>query len=148
MESPLFELTNCADLLNKAKHDLAALEKQVNSYDLFNCLCTVNHLKDWVRQDPQTVGIRDEAKRLGENPKVLTIENLCNHAKHFGRSREPRYQVKTEMLSGYNSGRYGMGPYGIGEPTYEVDLSGEMVNVLDLLRDVIGEWEKLLKRVV
>jgi hypothetical protein len=143
MPSPLFELINWTDLLQKAKADFSELDEQVNSYDLFNCLCTVNHISDWIEKDSAVVEtVKQAASNLAKNnQRVYAVRQLCNRAKHFERKDS---SPNTNQQSGYGAGRYGKGSYGIGEPTYEVEVCGEMVNVLKLMRDVIGEWEKLL----
>lgn len=139
---PFFELRNCGDLFKKAKQDFSELDKQVNSYDLFNFLCTTNHISDWVLNDPQiSQAAQRDAEKLKTNPKVAVVRQLCNHAKHL-QAKSPT----TRVQSGYGSGRYGVGPYGVGEPSYEVDVDGQMVHVLDLGRDVLAEWEKLLTK--
>ena len=50
----------------------------------------------------------------------------------------------TRVQADYGLGRFGVGPYGSGEPTYDVEVNGQMTNVLDLGRDVLDELEKLL----
>lgn len=143
MTSPFFELRNWTDLLQKAKTDFSKLDELVNSYDLFNCLCTVNHIPDWIEKDPKVAeAVKQAGANLYEiNPGVRVVRELCNRAKHFERKDS---SPETNQQSGFGAGRYGKGPYGIGEPTYEVEVCGEMINVLNLMRDVIGEWEKLL----
>jgi hypothetical protein len=51
-DSPCFELVSWTDLLEKAGHDLLELELHVNSYSLLNCICTLNHIPDWISADP------------------------------------------------------------------------------------------------
>jgi hypothetical protein len=143
MTGPLFELGNWTDLLQKAKVDFSKLDEQVNSYDLFNCLCTVNHIPDWIKKDSKvTEALKLTGANLySTNPNIRLVRELCNRAKHFERKSS---SPETNQQFGYGTGRYGMGSYGIGEPTYEVEVGGKMVNVLKLMRNVIEEWEKLM----
>jgi hypothetical protein len=46
------------------------------------------------------------------------------------------------MQFGYGAGRYGVGAFGTGEPSYEVEVAGQTMGVLDLIQHVIQEWEK------
>lgn len=143
-DKPLFELGNWTDLLQKAKFDFSKLDAQVNSYDLFNCLCTVNHIPDWIEKDSGVAeSVKEAAASLCQNNQnISVVRQLCNRAKHFTRQD---FSPNTKQQTGYGAGRYGKGPYGVGEPTYAVEVNGEMVNVLNLMRAVIGEWEKLRK---
>ena len=140
VSTPCFELTSWIDLVAKAKFDFASLEKLVNSYDVFNCLCSLNCIPEWIKSSEMLEEILQEADRIKRKPNADTVRQLCNRAKHFKRlDKSPETSVKT----GYGSGRYGIGAYNTGEPTLEVEIEGKMVNVLDLLRDVLAEWEAL-----
>jgi hypothetical protein len=54
MDNPLYELKNSSDLFKKAKWNFSKMDEQVNSYDLFDCLCTMNHIPDWIKNDPNS----------------------------------------------------------------------------------------------
>jgi hypothetical protein len=139
MDSPLFELKNSGDLLKKAKWNFSKLNELVNSYDLFDCLCSVNHIPDWIKNDPSTTGLTNDVEAIQNKPIMDVTRKLCNRAKHFDTSAP-----KTNMQRGYNAGRYGVGAFGIGEPSYEVEVDGHLMNVLDLVREVLQEWERFL----
>ncbi len=139
MGSPLFELKKSSDLFKKAKWNISKLNERVSSYDLFDCLCTINHIPDWIKNDPQTKALTRKVEKIEEEPIVDAVRKLCNRAKHFNAPAP-----KTKMQFGYGKGRYGVGAYGAGEPSYEVEVNGQMMNVLDLVRDVIQEWERFL----
>jgi hypothetical protein len=141
MSAPCFELVDWTDLLVKAGSDLSRLETLVSSYDVFNCLCTLNHIPDWISKDEkQNASVKEAAANLKQNPKVDAVRQLCNRAKHFKvADKSPR----TRMEVGFGAGRYGRGDYGVGEPSYTAEVDGQTMSVLDLLRDVAAEWEKL-----
>src|ERR1700733_14086099 len=124
MSTPCFELREWTDLLVKARSDLSRLETLVNAYDVFNCLCTLNHIPDWIRSDEQqNASVKAAAENLKKNSKVDAVRQLCNRAKHFKiTDKSPR----TEMEIGFGAGRYGRGGYGVGEPFYAVEVDGQM----------------------
>jgi len=141
MSTPCFELRDWTDLLTKAKSDLSQLEKLVNSYDVFNCLWTLNHIPDWVLNGDANETLKQAASKIKNNSKIRAVYDLCNRAKHFKPDRQKT--LKTDVQDGYGTGRYGVGKYGVGEPSYSVEVDGQMLNVLELLRDVLAQWDAL-----
>jgi hypothetical protein len=137
MDSPLFELKNSSDLFKKAKWNFSKLNQLINSYDLFDCLCTLNHVPDWIKNDPHSATLTSEVETIQRKPIVDATRKLCNRAKHFD-----AFAPKTNMQFGYGAGRYGVGAFGTGEPSYEVEVAGQTMGVLDLIQHVIQEWEK------
>ena len=138
----LFELKNCVDLFKKAKHDFARLDELASLYDLFNLVCTLNHLPDWIKKDERGMLpelFRRDADRLAKSDEMETIRQLCNRAKHFEKRKD---YPKISIMKGYGAGRYGKGPYGVGEPSYEVEIGGKMVSVVDLCGDLLRKWER------
>ena len=145
-DAPCFELENSLDLLRKAQHDFAQLDREVNSYDLFNFLCTVNHLADWAeRERGLPRGFKHHVARLRKKLEIRTIAALCNRAKHFER-RKDSPSPSTKVARVWSAGRYGKGPWGVGEPTYEVEVEGVMKDLLGFARSVLDEWEDVFKR--
>jgi hypothetical protein len=142
-----FELESFRDLYAKAEYDLARLDKLVNSYDLFNFLCTIDHLHDWAEQD----GNIPKADLPDNMTGVLNVVRLlCNRAKHF---RKTRVNQKGKVLEaapdtcvkkGYGMGRYGIGLYGVGEPSYTVDVDGTETPVLQLCKEAFAIWKKFM----
>lgn len=135
-DAPLFELASYRDLFKKAEQDLAKLDKLVNSYDLFNYLCTINHLHDWVEKE---VNITPPMRSDGGTLDI--IRKLCNRAKHFEKRDAPESSVK----KGFGIGRYGVGLCGVGEPSYTVTIEGKEIQVLELCKDAFGLWAIFLK---
>jgi hypothetical protein len=142
-DTACFELESYRDLYEKARHDFDKLNTEVNSYDLFNFLCTIHHLSDWVKA---LLRAKDLAKDL-KFPKILEeskeleiIRDLCNRAKHFNKDRNSVVK-ETSSQQGYGMGRYGMGEYGVGEPSYTVTVDGQKLDVLELCREALGIWE-------
>lgn len=135
-----FELVSALDLFKKAQHDFDKLNKLVNSYDLFNFLCTINHIEDWVEHDAKLKeqGVLPLGNRIDGSP-LNTIRLLCNRAKHF---EEKNSHPDTKVKKGYGMGRYGVGLYGVGEPSYYVEHNGNDINVLELCKEALQLWEQ------
>lgn len=133
-----FELVDYRDLYNKAQHDFAKLNNLVNSYDLFNFLCTVNHIHDWAKKDIQLSGVTLPDNRTG---KLNIVRQLCNRAKHF---KKGQGSPDTTVKKGWGTGRYGVGKWGIGEPSYTVTADGQEVSVLEICKDALTEWESFI----
>jgi hypothetical protein len=139
-DSPCFELVSWTDLLDKAGHDLIELKLQVNSYSLFNCICTLNHIADWISADPRYESLSAQVDEIKKERNVEIVRQLCNRAKHFSRNK---VSPTTQVHNGYGSGRYGLGNYQEGEPSYLVEVDGSMLNVLDVLSAARSKWEAL-----
>ncbi len=139
-DTACFELESYRDLYEKARHDFDKLNTEVNSYDLFNFLCTINHLSEWIEAETkeklhETLKSKDKL-----NPTLKTIRDLCNRAKHFEKSFNSIVQ-EISVQQGYGMGRYGVGKYGEGEPSYTVTVYGQKLDVLELCREALGIWE-------
>ena len=132
-----FELQSYKDLYAKAQYDFARLDELVNSYDLFNFLAAINHLHEWV--------VKETGKKCPtvSGDTLDIIRRLCNRAKHFDHAKN---SPSTEVREGYSMGRFGKGPYGVGEPSYVVTKDdGTVIHVLDLCKDALAIWDSFLK---
>ena len=98
LDTPLFELKNSKNLFEKAKRDYESFEKFRTSEDLFNFICTINHLHDWVKNEAKEKDDeintpfdkephkKDKNKKLTYPADILhLIRYMCNRAKHFKR---------------------------------------------------------------
>lgn len=137
-DSPHFEIENYIGLFKKAQFELSELDKGVDSYDLFNYLCTINHLYDWVEKEckPQAMPARNKGDALH------TIKQLCNRAKHFEKKSS---HLETKVNIGYGAGRYGVKEYGTGEPSYKVTVDSKEIDVLTLCKEALEVWRKFLE---
>jgi hypothetical protein len=144
-DSPCFELESWTQLLDKAGHDLIELKLLVNPYSIFNCICTLNHVPDWISADPKFRHLSAVVEEFKKDRNIDVVRQLCNRAKHFSRKD---VSPATEVHTGYGSGRYGVGAYGVGEPTYLVEVDGSMLNVMDVLSAAHAKWETLRTRLL
>jgi hypothetical protein len=136
--TPCFDLETVRDLFRKAERDFAAIDDCMNSDDLFNFLCTTNHLAEWCVDD-----VRTAAKQLqAQSTELDLIRKLCNRSKHF--EKKPVHP-NTVVESGFGVGRFGKGGFGVGEPSYVVRTdSGQEMNILDLARASLEAWRCFL----
>jgi hypothetical protein len=139
-DSPCFELESWTDPLAKAGDDLIDLKLNTNSHSLFNCVCTLNHIPDWISADPEAEHLAASVEEFKKDRNIELVRQLCNRAKHFRRKKD---SPATAVLDGYGSGRYGVGAYGQGKPTYLVELDGEMLDVTKVLSAARAKWETL-----
>src|ERR1700722_4838580 len=142
-DSPCFELESWTDLLDKAGHDIIELKIQVNPFSLFNCICTLNHVSDWISADPKVQYLSGAVEEFKKDRNIDVVRQLCNRAKHFHRRKD---SPTTVVHSGYGAGRYGVGAYGVGEPTYLVEVESVMLDVTDVLSAARAKWETLRDR--
>lgn len=135
-----FEITNCRDLYEKAKYDFSKLNKKLNSYDLFNFLCTISHLHDWAKHAPELIGIEIPDNTGGS---LGIVRQLCNRAKHFEKRQS---HPDTTVKMGYGMGRYGVALYGSGEKSYIVNIEGKELPVLAICSDAMKIWENFINK--
>lgn len=137
--SPHFELKKTKDLFVKASEDFKKFNLITNSHDLFNFMCTVNSMFDWAKEEFQ-----DTPTRASGNDDTCTlniVRRLCNRAKHYKKGNSP----PTEVRKGYGCGRYGVGLYGKGEPSYLVEVDGALKPAREICEDALTIWEVFLK---
>ena len=135
-DTACFDLVTAADLLKKAEHDIQCLDRVMNSYDLFNFLCTLNHIPDWILEP-----LKAEALALKrDNMNLDLVRKLCNRSKHF---KKKENDPDTVVRSGFGQGRFGKGGFGHGEPSYVVvDDSNNEINMLELAHSALETWWK------
>jgi hypothetical protein len=139
-------------LFVKAEREQASLRISMDHDVLFNYLCTVTHICDWIRNDPRVKGIpaiEADADRIRRDPEAHAIRELCNGAKHLdltGRALPPvlvSYKSWAERLitSVRRSRRM---PLNEGETKVLVTVDGVARDVLDVAQSVLTKWRGLL----
>jgi Protein of unknown function (DUF2442) len=138
-----FNLRSASDLLAKIKRDAAALEEQVTSDRFFNFVVTAYSLIDWIKNDP----IVPPSAKTDVNSlyiKLKICHELANSSKHFVlKTKKGRRPVTNGVTSkrGWGLGRFGRGPYGVGEEDININLSdGSTLNLLKFKDDVLTVW--------
>jgi hypothetical protein len=146
-----FNLRSARDLLGKVKRDAADLDQQVTSDRFFNFVVTAYSLIDWIKNDP---AVPPSAKKgVGSlHVKLKVCGELANSSKHFVLEvRKGRRPITNGVTSkrGWGVGRYGRGPYGVGEESIDINLSdGANVGLLEFKDDVLGYGSNFSARTV
>lgn len=127
-----FELSTPYDLFCKAKHDLKVFCEKPSSYNLFNLVCVLNHLREWIEKD-QSYDRKSKqlCVELNKNQNYKIIKAVCNNAKHF-RNISQHYSVFEGFRCGFN--RAGDR---LGQRNYMVD--GQ--DVRDIVSKVFNEYK-------
>ncbi len=115
MEGGLYELKTATDLLKKAKMEFQELHNSPNEFVLFNLLCTLNHLRDWIlpaghksykeKEETGCMLTKEEEfhKSLHTNKNYVIVNSLCNASKHFKKKeRTPETHIKCGFFAGKN----------------------------------------------
>lgn len=107
----LYDLQTPRDLYKKAVRDLEELWHSPHDYLLFNVLCTLNHLRDWIWPEghltyehrPREKWSRAEKfhEQLHWDENYQLVRDLCNQAKHF-RTRSD--SLSTDVIEGFRVG--------------------------------------------
>jgi hypothetical protein len=131
--------------------------------DVYAFFQSIHHLKDWLRNDPQSGVTKADGDTLIDNSNELRVcADLCNGSKHLKFNRPPRTgdpstsitKVSTELQS---SGQTIVLGGGGGPPQIivaspaktarqiEVSSGGAQYDVLDLAREGVRQWKVFLE---
>lgn len=146
-----------SDLYNKACRDYKKLGRFMSGDDVFNFLCTVDHLLDWAAQDEtlskdaqnEAIEMMKRAKDKNNKDYILyTIRGLCNSGKHYVRhSPDREIERKTRIISGpFGFGPCGMGPIGMIVYSFDVEHNGNVVPFLTVAKEAMDVWDDFSNR--
>ena len=130
------------DLFEKLVRELARLEQEVSPDTFANFVITAHSLCDWVDKDP-AISPAAKAALPGMRAKALlqVCRDLANGTKHFRLNYPNAVVVDATCITAFGAGRYGVAPYGVGEPTVQITLSsGAAADGLKVAREVTAEW--------
>jgi hypothetical protein len=143
-------LVTARDLFAKLRRDAAVLDRRVTSDGLFNFVVTGYSLIEWIKNDPSvpaTAKASAEVQGLYADQWIKVCGDIATAGKHFTLTKRKPITTKTTSQKGFGHGRFGKGPFGVGEESITIDLSdGSIHNALDLVRQVVTEWEAFFKR--
>lgn len=139
-------IATAADLFAKLKRDAALLADEVTSDRLFNFTVTGYSLIDWVKHDP-AVPIEAKQSRIVEalykDEWLRVCGDIATAAKHFTLLTRRPITEQVESQQGFGVGRYGSGPFGVGEEQIVIQLSdGSAYSALQLVDGVMGTWAR------
>jgi hypothetical protein len=143
-----YSFEKARDLFDKMILDADALQKTVSGDRAFNFVITAFHLKDWIEQDPSvSQSANGDLQMIMSNKYFQICRDLANASKHMVITR---YQPSTDDASsnqGWNAGRYGKGPYGVGEESIKITHSdGSVISILELKDNIVSLWKDFFQK--
>lgn len=149
---PFFEIYSCKDLYEKALIEYEEIKtKELTSFKLLNLIFSINHLKDWVENDERLnkIFVQELSEVLNpqKNVNFSVIRVLCNGGKHFALDEYSKKFQRIQIISkGYGCGRYGLGAYGKGEPSYAVLIEAQEKNILHILNEIMKDISTIFNK--
>ena len=116
----LRDLNDAYDLLEKARYELAELNSREHPYKLFNLLCILEHVNDWVEKDQPHLKKKREAIHTGSVANSVRV--LCNRVKHFRKASTPDAETK---ITYFTDGTIFTDSAGFFDGYYVLDDSGQ-----------------------
>ena len=137
------------DLLAKLDRDFALLKDEASSDRFFNFVVTAYSLCDWIKNDPSVpAAAKADLERFRAQQKLLVCRDVTNASKHFEldeRSQAKSITDRVDSSRGYGVGRFGIGPYGVGEEQITLRFSDRTAfGVLEFAADVLSAWQSFL----
>ena len=144
---------SCAlDLFKKLKRDRARIDLELSPDVFFDFVVTAWSVFDWVKEDKS---LPTEARRevtsgiLYKNRILKTCGDLANSSKHFhlDHRRKTPITAGTNVQTGYGTGRFGVGGFGVGEVTITISMNdGTSHEAIAFCDSVVGEWHGFFTR--
>jgi hypothetical protein len=141
----LFDLTEI-DLLKKAQRDISDYWDSQDLSALFNALCTLNHLREWICPNSKIrMSARDWPatpeevlfQNLWDNEHVQVVRQLCDRSKHFKtRGADAAHGV----VEGFNVGLSGAGDR-LDQTYHVVDGEDVRVPLAGVLREYLAFFD-------
>jgi len=166
-----YNLYSYLDLHKKCIYELQVIESSINdslllSYNLFNLVCTLNHMFDWCigddsidetlrkecltqfnpwRDEPKDKEIKklyNKIENKTTNFNQYLIREICNKAKHF--KNNPI--LINDMCYSVAMGNFQMGELQMGEFVYKfiVEKDDKEYDILETCRELISEWNDFI----
>lgn len=136
------------DLFEKLKRDAALLDEEVTRDRFFNFAVTGWSMVDWVRYDnslPAHLRNAASINRIYSDNWIKICGDIANSLKHFELDRREPITRSATSSSGYGLGRYGKGPFGIGEESIEIVLNdGTRYKSAEFVDAVVSFWRTFL----
>lgn len=142
-------LQTVRDLLGKLERELGRLQSDVSADTYFNFAVTAYHICDWIEGDST---VPNAARRDLPNVRRLLPIQVCrdiaNGSKHFRLNYTNAVVADATCIApSYDVGRYGAGPFGVGESVIQVTLAdGTLRDGLELAREATRLWRDFFAR--
>ena len=143
-----YSFEKAQDLFDKMIRDAHALEEAVSGDRAFNFVITAFHLKDWIEQDPSvSQSAKDDLDMIRSNRYFQICRDLANASKHMVITKYPPSTAGASSNQGWNVGRYGKGPYGVGEESIKIThTDGSVVSILELKDKMMSLWNDFVQK--
>ena len=125
------------------QRDAEVLEKCVTGDAAFNFVITAFHIYDWVKaaNSEKTSEAKKDLQRLFKSEYFRLCRDLANASKHMEITQYDTTMTDVTSNQGFGVGRFGKGPFGVGEESIKVtSSSGEEVDILKLKDEVLELW--------
>jgi hypothetical protein len=149
-----FGFNSTLDLFEKLQRDADALDERVTGDKFFDFVVTGYSMIDWVKQDNSlSEQARNEAGdgTLHKDRWLNICGDLATASKHCSVARRAKggnvVTDSTEHHKGYGAGRFGRGPFGVGEEWFDIALKdGTEIHCLELVEGVLKTWQEFFGR--
>lgn len=141
MTKPFFDISTPRHMFEKATREFEKMSLDLNNDNIFNFFVTMYHIMDYVKaQGTVSQGAMDA---MYNDPDFDMCSFICNKGKHLTLRRGDPFD--TQHSGGAMLGVAEFGAFEFGEaPSYSLVAGGQVVNVLDLGRQMLQKWEKFL----
>lgn len=135
-------LRSATDLFGKLIRDTEILEEGVTSDRFFNFVVTGYSLIDWIKHDPTVpASAKADVEELRKDKWIRLCGDLAIAAKHFSLTQRKPTASEVRAEQGWGVGRFGKGPYGVGEERIFIHMpDGSSHNFLELVHGVMKAW--------
>jgi len=134
-------LSTAQDLFEKAKTEYQRFVKKPNDCQLFNLLCTVNHLKEWIAAESLYPWTEEFCQQLNDDEDYKRVKELCNGIKHY--KRDPK-RNKNAPRPSKSEGFYA-GISRAGDSLNQKNYFVEEQDIRDVLSHVLKKYEDFFK---
>lgn len=134
-----YSLRTSKDLLLKLERDVQILDERVTGDRFFNMVIPAYHIVDWVKRDASVP--KDATESMYKNKYLALCRDIANASKHFSLNYENPAADAAESRKGFGCGRFGKGPFGVGEESIRVYCSdGSQISSQELAHGVLDAW--------
>ena len=141
-----FGFDSIRDVMAKLERDAAVLQNEEVSGDgFFNFVVTGYSMIDWVKKDPTLPASAKHSAAvdgLYSDQWLKVCGDLATACKHFQLTSRKPIADSAQSARGWSVGRFGMGGFGVGEESIEIQLNdGTVFNGLQLVQGVLQTWK-------
>ena len=142
-----YGFNDAVDVFKKMIRDAQFLESEVTKDHFWNFVMTANSLIDWIEQGTYSSALKDEARNvIWKKGPVQACRDICNASKHRTITLYTPKTASALSEQGFGAGRFGYGPFGVGEEEIQIEYNGNTYDALDFMYSVTDIWGKFFKK--